>query len=285
MPEKQGSVYNNYSNIVVVIAIDGSAIAEWQGYDHPGYEELTNRLFDGDDVTVELAGKAGALFDMGGCGSSKVFRLADDDVAMIEHYSADWNPAIEAQFLEVVRAGIGEDAHPIGTVEITSGVLALLHAGDPGAGDVPAPAIGTATKHECHVLLGVPNGRYAVLGERLEAKGGWGTIETRVRIVREESLGRAKAPAAARATSDWTSIARPESRRPATVARSSSRTRRAPSSRAICPAAWRCGISARIASRTLPAPSTSTSSRCRTYRSTSLSSGRSTRTRTTCPCS
>src|SRR5262249_1491402 len=147
-PELLGSVYNNYSNLVLVVAVDGAAAGAWRGYEHPGYEELSERLFEGEDVTVELDGRPGVLFHMGGCGSSKVFRLGGDDLAMVEHYSADWNPEIEAQFLAVVGAGVGEDAHPIGTVEVTSGVLALLHAGDPGeGGDV-----------ECHVRLAVPNG-------------------------------------------------------------------------------------------------------------------------------
>jgi hypothetical protein len=75
-PVKQGSVYNNYSNLVLVVAVDGAAIRAWKGYDHPGYEELSERLFGGDDVTVELEERTGVLFDMGGCGSSKVFRLA-----------------------------------------------------------------------------------------------------------------------------------------------------------------------------------------------------------------
>lgn len=194
VPVKQGSVYNNNANLVLAIAVDASVMNEWQGYDHPGYEELTNALFDGNDVVLELAGASGVLFDMGGCGSSNVFRLAADDIVLVEHYSADWNPDIEAQFLAIVSRGIGEGSHRIGTVEITSGALALLHAGDPGEGDVGAPALGAFAKVGCHVLLGVPNGRYAVIGELFEAKGEWGTIETRVRIVREESLEAARAP-------------------------------------------------------------------------------------------
>src|SRR5262249_44194562 len=153
-------------------------------------------LFDGDDVTVELAGTSGVLFDMGGCGSSAVFRLGDDDVALVEHYSNDWNPEIERQFLAVVARGIADGAHRVGTLEGATGVLALLHGGDAVDGDVPAIAVGGAAELGCHVLLGVPNGRYAVIGELFEAKGGWGTIETRVRIVREDSLERATQPGA-----------------------------------------------------------------------------------------
>src|SRR5690349_2307227 len=100
-PEKQGSVYNNYSNLVMVVAVDGAAIRAWRGYEHPGYEELSEKLFDGDDVTVELGDRVGVLFDMGGCGSSNVFRIADDDIALVEHYTNDWNPDIEAQFLAI----------------------------------------------------------------------------------------------------------------------------------------------------------------------------------------
>ena len=191
---KAGSVYNNYSNLVLGVAVDASAMHVWKGYDHPGYEELTNSMFDGEDVTVDLDGTAAVLFDMGGCGSSDVFRLGEDDVALVEHYTADWNPQIEAQFLDVVKQPIGDEPHRIGTVEVKSGVLALLHAGDPGPDAVPALAPGTAAQVESHVLLAVPNGRYLVLGEMIEAKGGYGTIETRVRIVREESLAKAGAP-------------------------------------------------------------------------------------------
>ena len=193
---KAGSVYNNYSNLVLGVAVDASAMHVWKGYDHPGYEELTNAMFDGDDITIDLEGTSAVLFDMGGCGSSDVFRLGDDDIALVEHYSADWNPQIEAQFLDVVRRPIGDEPHRIGTVEVKSGVLALLHAGDPGPAQVPALAPGSAEQVECHVLLAVPNGRYFVIGEMIEAKGGWGTIETRVRIVREDSLAKAGTPTA-----------------------------------------------------------------------------------------
>src|SRR5262245_1002810 len=99
---KQGSVYNNYSNLVVALAVDASAASGWHGYDHPGYEELSNALFEGEEARVDLEGESAVLFDIGGCGTSDVFRLAEDDIALVEHYSDDWNPDIEAQFLAIV---------------------------------------------------------------------------------------------------------------------------------------------------------------------------------------
>src|SRR5262249_51897948 len=103
-PRKQGAVTNNYSNMVVALAVDASAAHGWKGSDQPGYEALTERLFDGEEVAVELDGASGVLFEIGGCGSSDAFRLSDDDIVLVEHYSNDWNPDIERQFLAIVES-------------------------------------------------------------------------------------------------------------------------------------------------------------------------------------
>jgi hypothetical protein len=194
--KKQGAVTNGFSNLVLGLAVDASAARAWGGYDHPSYEALTNRLLAGDETRVDLAGTTGILFDIGGCGSSDVFRLAEDDVVLVEHYSDDWNPDIEQEFLAIVESPLGDGARCIGVVRVESGVLALLHAGD-GTGGIPEAAvvaIGEAEDVEGGVLLGVPDGSYEIWKEPLEAEGGWGTIASRVRVVRTSAIAAARAP-------------------------------------------------------------------------------------------
>ncbi|HZO11742.1 MAG TPA: hypothetical protein VFB62_00735 [Polyangiaceae bacterium] len=170
-PLKQGAVTNNYSNFVLGLAVDASAARHWKGYDHPGYEEITNALFEGGDGRVDLGGVAGVLFEIGGCGMSDVFRLGGDDVVLLEHYSDDWNPDIERQFLAIVGQALGEEAERVGVVEVTSGVLALLHAGD-NAEEISEVRVGPGESQEVEggVLLGVPNGSYEIWKETLEPK-------------------------------------------------------------------------------------------------------------------
>ena len=191
-PRKQGAVINNYSNFVLGLAVDASVARSWQGYDHPRYEEITNALFEKGEAQIELDGVSGVLIEIGGCGMSDVFRLDGDDIVLLEHYSDDWNPDIEREFLAIVASPLREDAARVGALEVTSGVLALLHAGDAAGEIADSVKAGESEDVEGGVLLGVPNGTYEIWKETLEAEGGWGTIASRIRIVRD--VARARAP-------------------------------------------------------------------------------------------
>lgn len=191
IPKKLGSVYNNYSNYLVTLVADGKAARGWKADSHPEFESLNELCVAEKKARVRLAGEEGVLVSIGDCGMSDVFQLGKNDFVLPEHYPDDWNPDIEARFLNTISQPLGKKAKTFGHVEIRSGLLALLHAGDP-AEDLPKKLKrGQTQEVEGGLVIGVPNGRYEIFKETLREKGGFGEIASRLRIVAVNSSKKA----------------------------------------------------------------------------------------------
>jgi hypothetical protein len=158
-----GRIRNDYNALVLALAIDRSAAGSWQGSDAADYLTMTDALIRGEQVDVVLAGVHGLLLELGGGGVADVYRVAGELVVVECIEDVDSTSVLDAT---------GSGARELGTLEITSGALALLHSLDPGHSD------------GAHVFVDLPNGRYAVTGDVVRVPGPDLVELARVRIVR-----------------------------------------------------------------------------------------------------
>jgi hypothetical protein len=180
-----GSVSNNYSNFLSLLAIDAAHAASYRGPGPSGTDgDFGRALAVADDKTPALTvGKGqGLVVEIGGCGSSDVFRTGDT-LVMVEHYTGDDDAEIEADLHRSIVELPTKRPRQLGTVEVKSGVLALVALVEAGGKPPAKLAAGKAKEMPWGMCVGVAPGRYEIWSESLEAEGDWGTIGNRIRIV------------------------------------------------------------------------------------------------------
>ena len=181
-----GKVSNDYSNYLAILVVDGAHAAAYRGpRDDDDPADDFNRACKAIDRAFVVGKGTGIVAEIGGCGVAEVHRIGDA-IVVPEHYTAEDDADAEAALDRVIAEHPTTSPKRLGTVEVKSGVLLLTGLLEKGPKLDPAKVKKAGvleTRAGCAVA--VPRGRYDVWREVFAkpAKGPWGSMPSRVRVV------------------------------------------------------------------------------------------------------
>lgn len=184
--EPIGRITNEYSNYLALLAIDANHAATWTGPDKDGDGEYGRAIAAIGRKKWSYATPAGTgvLAEIGGCGTSDVYRIGAA-LVLVEHYPADADEAAQALLDFTIATHPTTKPVSLGTVDVKSGALALLSLIEKGPKKVDLARVKKAgvLKVPGGCVIAVKPGRYELWREKFKVRGAWGTIESRLRIV------------------------------------------------------------------------------------------------------
>jgi len=161
-----------------LLIADATVARIWRGTESSDYDRACEVFIQDSSIEgylISVGSKQGLVWEMGGEGTADVFLEGNDHLIIVRAWLED--PTDEMSVLTVLAALPRTQTLSLGSLEITSGVLAILWAPESGESietlEVAESArpTGEMMSESCGLLVALPNGVYSCWHDEVEHEG------------------------------------------------------------------------------------------------------------------